>query len=142
MAAKLFCMERLYNHFLLIDATDRSKISCDQKRFFIALSLYPLSFFANTPFKLRVNDSQRYILNIYKIAMFRKNSRCICCYQLSQNAKFWTVSFVWANTVNRYPYSNWPPEFSVKVIVCCSCSRDNEGNYLYLTISEENVDIS
>ena len=38
-------------NFLLIDATDRSKISSDQKRFFIALSLYPLSFFANTPFK-------------------------------------------------------------------------------------------
>ena len=38
-------------NFLLIDATDRSKISGDQKRFFIALSLYPLSFFANTPFK-------------------------------------------------------------------------------------------
>ena len=29
------------NNFLLIDATDRSKISSDQKRFFIALSLYP-----------------------------------------------------------------------------------------------------
>ena len=27
------------------------KISSDQKRFFIALSLYPFSFFANTPFK-------------------------------------------------------------------------------------------
>ena len=39
------------NNFLLIDAIDRSKISRDQKRFFIALSLYPLSFFANTPFK-------------------------------------------------------------------------------------------
>jgi len=39
-------------NFLLIDATDRSKISySDQKRFFIALSLYLLSFFANTPFK-------------------------------------------------------------------------------------------
>ena len=37
-------------NFLLIDATDRSKISSDQKRFFIALCLYPLSFFANTPF--------------------------------------------------------------------------------------------
>ena len=37
--------------FLLIDATDKSKISSDQKRLFIALSLYPLSFFANTPFK-------------------------------------------------------------------------------------------
>ena len=41
----------VFNNFLLIDATDRSKISSDQMRFFIALSLYPLSFFANTPFK-------------------------------------------------------------------------------------------
>ena len=41
----------VFNNFLLVDATDRSKISSDQKRFFIALSLYPLSFFANTPFK-------------------------------------------------------------------------------------------
>ena len=41
----------VFNNFLLIDATERSKISSDQKRFFIALSLYPLSFFANTPFK-------------------------------------------------------------------------------------------
>ena len=40
------------NNFLLIDTTDRSKISSDKKRFFIALSLYPLSFFANTPFKV------------------------------------------------------------------------------------------
>ncbi len=43
----LFGMRRL---FLFIDVTDRSKFSSDQKRFFIALSLYPLSFFANTPF--------------------------------------------------------------------------------------------
>ena len=43
----------VFNNFLLIDATDRSKISSDQKRFFIVLSLYPLSFFANTPFKNR-----------------------------------------------------------------------------------------
>ena len=48
------------NNFLLIDATDRSKISSDQKRFFIALSLYPLSFFANTPFKCTIN------INIFK----------------------------------------------------------------------------
>ena len=41
----------VFNNLLLIDAADRSKISSDQKRFFIALSLYPLSFFANTPFK-------------------------------------------------------------------------------------------
>ena len=40
--------------FLLIDATDRSKISSDQKRLFFAVCLYPLSFFASTPFKLNV----------------------------------------------------------------------------------------
>ena len=42
----------VFNNFLLLDATDRSKISGDQKRFCIALSLFPLSFFANTPFKV------------------------------------------------------------------------------------------
>ena len=42
----------VFNNFLLIDTTDRSKISGDQKRFFIALILYPLSFFVNTPFKV------------------------------------------------------------------------------------------
>ena len=41
----------VFNNFLLIDTTDRSKISSNQKRFFNELSLYPLSFFANTPFK-------------------------------------------------------------------------------------------
>ena len=41
----------VFNNFLLIDATDRSKIRSDRKSFFIALSLNPLSFFANTPFK-------------------------------------------------------------------------------------------
>ena len=45
----------VFNNFLLIDATARCKISSDQKRFFIALSLYPLSFFANTPCKYCYN---------------------------------------------------------------------------------------
>ena len=44
------------NNFF-IDATDRSKISSDQKRLFSAVSLYTLSFFANTPFKLYENES-------------------------------------------------------------------------------------
>ena len=43
----------VFNNFLLIDAIDRSKINSDQKRFFIALSVYPLTFFANTPFKVK-----------------------------------------------------------------------------------------
>ena len=42
---------RFFNKFLFIDAKYRSKISSDQKRLFFAVSLYPLSFFANTPFK-------------------------------------------------------------------------------------------
>ena len=45
----------VFNNFLLIDATDRSKIRSDQKRFFIALSLYPLSIFANNPFNTAKN---------------------------------------------------------------------------------------
>ena len=49
----------VFNNFLVIDATNRIKISSDKKRFFIALSLYPLSFFVNTPFKLR-NCDQNY----------------------------------------------------------------------------------
>ena len=47
-----YSVSDVFNNFLIIDATDRSKISCDQKRFFNALSLYPLSFFANTPFNV------------------------------------------------------------------------------------------
>ena len=42
----------VFYNFFLIDATDRSKISSDQKRLFFAVCLYPLSFLANTPFKL------------------------------------------------------------------------------------------
>ena len=38
-------------NFLLIDETDRNKISSIQKRLFFAVSLYHFSFFANTPFK-------------------------------------------------------------------------------------------
>ena len=73
-------MWEVFNNFLLIDATDRIKISGDQKRFFIALSLYPLSFFANTPFKRHtfqfqlfphlkrtMHDSQQFPLNRYLI---------------------------------------------------------------------------
>ena len=38
----------VFNNFIIIDTTDRSKISSDQNCFFIASSLYPLSFLANT----------------------------------------------------------------------------------------------
>ena len=39
----------VFINFLLIDATDRSKISSDQKRFFIALSLSPFHFSRTLP---------------------------------------------------------------------------------------------
>ena len=61
-----------FNKFLLIDATDRSKISSDQKRFFIVLSLYPLSFFANTPFKYnqKTHDVLQRYLDIFSQIVF------------------------------------------------------------------------
>ena len=43
----------VFNNFLLIDATDRSKISSDQKRLFIALSLYLFHFSRTLPLKER-----------------------------------------------------------------------------------------
>ena len=52
-----FSVWDVFINFLLLDAADRSKISSDQKRFFIALSLYPLSFFANTPFNVSCKSS-------------------------------------------------------------------------------------
>ena len=40
------------NNFLLRDTTDRSKINSDHHRIFFKVSIYPLSFFVNTPFKV------------------------------------------------------------------------------------------
>ena len=56
-----YSVRDVIKNFLFIDATDRSKIIGDQKRFFIALSLYPLSFFANTPFKSTIQRSKRFV---------------------------------------------------------------------------------
>ena len=41
----------VFNNFLRIEATERSKISINQKHLFFA---YTLSFFANTPFKVYI----------------------------------------------------------------------------------------
>ena len=54
----------------------RNKIRSDQKRLFFAVSLYPLSFFANTPFKLILFKSrQGWIQDLIKevLDLFRKN---------------------------------------------------------------------
>ena len=55
----------VFNNFLLIDGTDRSKTISDQKRFFIALSLYPLSFFANTPINRIKNKSLTRVISCF-----------------------------------------------------------------------------
>ena len=57
----------VFNNFLLIDATDRSKISSDQKRLFLALCLYPLSFFANTPFKFDLKHEVQHKLHDWEM---------------------------------------------------------------------------
>jgi len=45
-----------------LDATDRSKISSDQKRFFIALSLYPFHFSRTRPLRLQKFNKKSYFL--------------------------------------------------------------------------------
>ena len=65
----------VFNNFLLIDATDRSKIISDQKRFFISLSLYPLSFFANTPFNLIKITLQ--VLSFHLLMLVKYIRRCL-----------------------------------------------------------------
>ena len=45
-----YSVQVVFNNFLLIDATDRSKISSDQKRLFFAVSL-PFHFSQTLPLK-------------------------------------------------------------------------------------------
>ena len=44
----------VYINFLLINATDRSKISSNHHRIFFDVSLYHISFFTNTPYKINL----------------------------------------------------------------------------------------
>ena len=73
-----------FNIFLLMDATDRIKISSDHHRIFFDVTLYPHSFFTNTPFNVKckyvyiVKNSKkcRYLGNvciIICIYMFNKS---------------------------------------------------------------------
>ena len=41
----------VFNNFLLLDTTDRNKISSNHNRIFFDVSLYPLVFFVNSPFR-------------------------------------------------------------------------------------------
>ena len=86
-----------FNNFLLKDATVRSKISSDQKRFFISLSLYLLSFFANTPFKNQFMCNKSLLFrNSYKHEMKRSRDhfswvkhRMKCVSNLVPKVPFW-----------------------------------------------------
>ena len=83
----------VFINFLLIEATDRSKISGDQKRFFIALSLYPLSFFANTPFNLQALDHCAiYILPEYQITYTLPKSRNFSCREHTIECDIYTAN--------------------------------------------------
>ena len=59
--------EVVFNNLLLLDATDRSKISRNPHQMFFEGSLYPHSFFANSPFNyFELNYASRSKLeNIY-----------------------------------------------------------------------------
>ena len=59
----------VFNNFVPRHATDRSKISSDQKRLFFAVSLYPFHFFAKSPFKKRMRSSID--INIHNIRVPR-----------------------------------------------------------------------
>ena len=60
------------NSFLLKDATERSKISSDQKRLFFAVTLYSLQFFGNTPFKwiIRATFLMEFFFHVWLIDCF------------------------------------------------------------------------
>ena len=89
------------NNFLLIDATDRRKISGDQKRFFIALSLYPLSFFANTPFKY-----QQSRLNVYYLVILKIQRRQTTFCEVHEICILWYTLCHLSSIVNRRWFSS------------------------------------
>ena len=59
----------VFNNFLLIDATDRSKISSDQKRFFIALAYTPFHFSRTLP----LNNKYDVIKVEFRLDLFTPN---------------------------------------------------------------------
>ena len=67
MDAMFFAMSR-FNNFLLIDSTDRSKISSNHHRIIFDVSQYPLSFFAKTSSKKRILIDSFIWLNTKKSA--------------------------------------------------------------------------
>ena len=108
MDAVFFGTIIVFNNFLLIDATDRSKISSDQKRFFIALSLYPLSFFANTPFNVNLCKSDDHkpwlVPNSFIIThdVWRRNLHH-CCFSFPRRTSLCLVKVSYIRWRQGYP---------------------------------------
>ena len=77
MGSSFFGISR-FNNFLLIDATDRSKISSDQKRLLLALRLYPFHFSRTLPLSsLLWNCAKSYQMPVDTNPMVR-SYRLIC----------------------------------------------------------------
>jgi len=91
-------------NFLLLDATDWSKIRSDQKRFFIALSLYPLSFFANTHFNK--------VLFYHKNCTYKNFTYKNCTYKIVHLKNCLTITF----------FLSVSSEFFFRLFVCSSNS--------------------
>ena len=109
----MFFSIRRFNNVLLIDATGRSNISSDQKRLFFAVSLYPLSFFANTSFKLLILSNPSFTFSTTSLiyatvqCFVQLPETCknmsIIIFQESKNFKYlWSTAFksAWVNTRN------------------------------------------
>ena len=107
----------VFNNFLLIDAADRIKISSDLKRFFIALSLHPLSFFAYNPFNTTTfiqnciyiyiyEFSYKFDTLLYQFLETGTSDRCfIYIVQLLRFSGF----ILYPHSFLLYsPFNNWP----------------------------------
>ena len=118
----------VFINILLIDAIDRSKISSDQKRFFIALSLYPLSFFANTPFNFDISN-----LDI----IWSNGILSLKYISTTTFGPFYFVSiFVWKwSMLSRIAYNIFLPRMNVINNVCDA--NTFEGIYLSTFIGKE-----
>ena len=107
----------VFNNFLHIDATDRSKISSDEKRFFIALSPYPLSFSRILPLtrvfnrnSIARNDAQRcvvvasfYALGLSAILTFL---RIDAQYLLHEKLPLQIWIWIWISLWRTWPQPN------------------------------------
>ena len=84
----------VFNNFLLIDATDRSKISSNQKHLFFAVRLYPLSFFASTPINKRIKTYFFPLSFFFQIALYNYTYRKATFYWKFPKSYLFHI-FVW-----------------------------------------------